>query len=171
MTALLAGACAKAHAKGAPDGPPLEMPQPPPRVVVAMEEPIPSAPPEEAAVTAPASPRPAAPPATRATPRPEPKVEPPPAASAATDGRLTESRTLRAPGDNPSERTIRDRLSGASRDLARVNYSRLTAGGRTQYEQSKRFIQQAEQALKDQNLVFAATLADKAATLAAELVR
>jgi hypothetical protein len=41
---------------------------------------------------------------------------------------------------------------------------------RAQYDQSKRFTQQAEQALKDRNFVFAATLADKAAALAVELV-
>jgi hypothetical protein len=51
-----------------------------------------------------------------------------------------------------------------------VDYSKLSTDGRSQYEQSKRFIQQAEQALKDQNFVFAQTLADKAATLAAELL-
>jgi hypothetical protein len=51
-----------------------------------------------------------------------------------------------------------------------VDYARLSADGRMQYEQSKRFIQQAEDALKTQNFVFAQTLADKAATLAAELL-
>ena len=76
--------------------------------------------------------------------------------------------TLRAPGS--AEKPIRDRVGIAQRDLARVDYAKLTEDGRAQYEQAKRFIQQAEQALKDQNFVFAATLADKAATLAAELL-
>jgi hypothetical protein len=62
-------------------------------------------------------------------------------------------------------------LARASRDLSRVNYSRLGADGRAQYEQSKRFSTQAEEALRERNLVFAATLADKAATLAAELLQ
>jgi histone H3/H4 len=66
---------------------------------------------------------------------------------------------------------VRDVLARAARDLGRVNVSRLSADGRTQYEQSKRFSAQAEEALKESNLVFAATLADKAATLAAELSR
>jgi len=65
---------------------------------------------------------------------------------------------------------VRDLLASASRDLGQVNYARLSADGRVQYEQSKRFSAQAEDALKQRNLVFAATLADKAATLAAELL-
>ena len=67
------------------------------------------------------------------------------------------------------ERAIRERLTGASADLTRVDYGRLSVGARGQYDQAKRFIQQAEQAIKDQNLAFASTLADKAATLAADL--
>jgi hypothetical protein len=54
--------------------------------------------------------------------------------------------------------------------LAQVNYKLLSVDRRAQYDQSKRFSEQAEQALKDRNLIFAATLADKAATLAAELL-
>jgi hypothetical protein len=51
-----------------------------------------------------------------------------------------------------------------------VNYARLSPDGREAYDQSKRFSAQADQALKERNLNFAATLADKAATLAAELI-
>jgi len=65
---------------------------------------------------------------------------------------------------------VRDTLTRAARDLGRVDYGRLGTDARAQYDQSKRFTQQAEQALKDRNFVFAATLADKAAALAAELV-
>jgi hypothetical protein len=50
-----------------------------------------------------------------------------------------------------------------------VDYGRLNADARAQYDQSKRFMEQAQQALRDRNFVFAATLADKAATLAAGL--
>ena len=61
-------------------------------------------------------------------------------------------------------------LSRATRDLNRVDYNRLSAERRDQYDQSRRFGAQAEEALKERNLIFAATLADKAATLAAELL-
>ena len=169
LMAAAAGGCAKAQARSNPDGPPLEVPQPPPRLIVAMEEPIPAAPIEEAAAPTPTPPRPAIPPAARPVARPEPKPEPT-AVPAAVDTRQAEPRTLRAPGENPNERGIRDRLTIASRDLARVDYGRLSAAARTQYDQSKRFIQQAEQAIKEQNFVFAATLADKAATLASDLL-
>jgi hypothetical protein len=69
-----------------------------------------------------------------------------------------------------TERSVRDLLTRAQRDLMRVNYVKLTTDGRAQYDQSKRFSEQAEQALKERNLTFASTLAEKAATLAAELV-
>ena len=69
-----------------------------------------------------------------------------------------------------TERGVREMLAGAARDITRVDYSRLSAEGRSQYEQSERFSAQAEQALQGRNLIFAATLAEKAATLAAELL-
>jgi len=71
-------------------------------------------------------------------------------------------------GDN--ERIVREVLARAARDIVRVDYSQLSADGRAQYDQSKRFSAQAEEALKERNVIFAATLADKAATLAAELL-
>ena len=78
--------------------------------------------------------------------------------------------TAPSPASGANERSVRDLLTRASRDLNRVDYMRLSTDSRAQYEQSKRFSEQAEQALKERNLIFAATLADKAATLAAELL-
>jgi len=66
---------------------------------------------------------------------------------------------------------IRDLLGRAARDLSRVNAASLSGDGRAQYDQARRFIQQAEDALKVRNIVFAGKLADKAATMAAVLVR
>jgi len=167
---LAAAGCAKTQAKALPDGPPLNMPVPPPHVIVAMEEP--GGPPVAEETPAPAPPPAAAkpaPPAQRVTAKPEPKPEAP--VAAAPEPRPVEPGTLK-PGDTGvNERAIRERLTAASRDLGRIDYARLSAARRMQYEQSKRFVQQAEQAIKDQNYVFAATLADKAAALAAELVK
>jgi hypothetical protein len=70
-----------------------------------------------------------------------------------------------------TERNVRDLLARAARDLGRVDYNRLSADGRAQYDQSKRFTAQAQEALREKNFVFAETLADKAATLAAELLQ
>jgi hypothetical protein len=66
-------------------------------------------------------------------------------------------------------KTIRDLLTRAERDLKNVDYSRLSADGKAQYDIATRFALQAEQALKDKNFVFALTLADKAATLGRSL--
>ena len=57
------------------------------------------------------------------------------------------------------------------RDIARVNVAMLSVDGRTQYDTARRFLQQADDALKSRNLVFAGKLADKAALMAAVLVR
>jgi outer membrane biosynthesis protein TonB len=175
LCVVLASGCAKARAETAPDGPPLEMPAPPPRVLAPVDQPLPAT----AAVPDPpvAEPRPPArPPVRRGTPaEAEARPEPPPAPAAAIappEPAPAETRELRAAPSNAAtaERGVRDLLTRASRDLNRVDYGRLSADGRTQYEQSKRFSQQAEQALRDRNFVFAATLADKAATLATELL-
>lgn len=172
-----AAGCAKAQARTAPEGPPLEMPAPPARVIAPVEEPIASSP-AEMTEPAPAPPSTSRRPARRpATTEPAQKSETPPAApseppmpqATPTEGRPVEpAPTLRTPGTE--ERPIRERLTVAQSNLSRVDYSKLSTDGRSQYEQSKRFIQQAEQALKDQNFIFAQTLADKAATLAAELL-
>ena len=69
------------------------------------------------------------------------------------------------------ERTIRARMALASRDLDRTDYRALSAERREQYDTAKRFLQQADDALKVKNLVFAEQLADKAATLAAALAQ
>ncbi|MGH9349202.1 MAG: hypothetical protein ACRD26_18260 [Vicinamibacterales bacterium] len=173
---LTVGGCARAAAKMVPDGPPLEMPAPPARVIAPAEEPIASAP-AEPAEPAPAPPstirrpvrRPAGTSSTDQGQKPETTPAEPAAAQSAPELAVTTPPpTLHAPGS--AEKPVRDRLQSAQRDLARVDYSKLTDDGRAQYEQSKRFVQQAEQALKDQNIVFAQTLADKAATLAAELL-
>lgn len=180
QAALFAGACAKARAETAPDGPPLEMPAAPPRVLAPVD------PPPPIAVTVPETPPvveqrpPVRPPVRRAngTPaeaeaRPEPPPPAPVAAQPPPEPVPTETRELRAaPSSNAvdAERGVRELLTRAARDINRVDYGKLSADGRSQYEQSKRFSQQAEQALRDRNFVFAATLADKAATLATELL-
>ena len=167
---LLLGAtgCAKAKAASVPDGPPLSVPQPPERVLAPVEAPPP------VAVAAPApEPPPAAAPVPRTPPRPAPReaeIRPQPAPPPATQAEGTRDLRPAAANNAATERAVRDVLVRANRDLARIDYGKLSTDGRAQYEQSKRFSQQAEQALKERNLVFASTLADKAATLAAELL-
>ena len=70
------------------------------------------------------------------------------------------------------EKKVRELLTKASTDLSkRVDYQKLSEEGKEQYNQSKRFSEQAEQAIKERNFPYALSLAEKAATLAAELVR
>ena len=52
---------------------------------------------------------------------------------------------------------IRDLMGRAARDLSRVNANALNADGRSQFETARRFLQQAEEALKIPNIVFAGT--------------
>jgi hypothetical protein len=149
------------------------MPLPPPRVLapVAEPEPILGVVPEEPAVSPPTPParnpprRPAPPTAAAEQP---PAAQPQPAPEAA--GETRELRAASPSADGPTERSVRDLLARATRDLGRVSYVRLSSDGKDQYDQSKRFSEQAEEALRVRNIVFAATLADKAATLAAELL-
>ena len=60
-------------------------------------------------------------------------------------------------------------LTRANNDLSRVDYRALNNDARTQYDTAKRFVQQADRALREKNLVFAKSVADKAAALAAQL--
>jgi hypothetical protein len=133
------------------------------------------APEDVAPVAAPASPEPSAPsrpqqarPATPAPSVPSPIVAeapptpppPPPLTLTPVTGR--EAKT---------EASIRALLAQVTRDLGRVNPSGLSADGRTQFDAARGFVQQAEDALKARNLVYASKLADKAAAMAAVLVR
>jgi hypothetical protein len=169
-------ACAKARAQTVADGPPLAMTSPPPRVLAPVEQPLEAAPavPEVPAAPAPRAPAPppprraaaANPPAeTETRPEPEPVTLSP--APPLDPGR--ELRAAPSTADAAAERQVRDLLMRAARSLARVDYRRLSSEARSQYEQSKRFSDQAEDALRDRNFPFAATLADKAFTLAAQL--
>ena len=60
-------------------------------------------------------------------------------------------------------------MTRASADLNRIDYRALNNDARTQYDTAKRFIQQAEDAIRMKNLPFAKNLADKAAVLATQL--
>lgn len=171
LSASLGACAAKAQVLAEPAAmPQLDPPPPPPRVVAQYQpepEPIVAAPPAETAV-------PAKPPARPS--RPEQRPEPAPTAPEAAESIVrppAPSLTLSpTPGSEAQTvAAIRDLLLRATRDLSRINPSSLNGDGRAQYESARRFIQQAEDALKARNVVFAGKLADKAATMAAVLVR
>jgi uncharacterized protein (DUF885 family) len=67
------------------------------------------------------------------------------------------------------ERGVRAAILKATADLNRVDYRALNNDARNQYDTAKRFIRQADDAIKSKNLVFAKTVADKAIVIAAQL--
>jgi hypothetical protein len=182
VLAVALSGCATARAHTAPDLPPLAVPSPPERALPPLE-----GGPIEAAVPAAPQPPPARP---AARPRSEPRngdtlaradaaaVDPAPAEVAPDASRPPEepaaAPTLRLMpgGESPaSEERVRQQISRAQQDLTHVDYKALNADAREQYDTAKRFVAVAEQAIKDRNLIFAQTLADKAATIAAVLLR
>jgi hypothetical protein len=169
LTASLGACAAKAQVRTEVELPLLDPPPPPPRVVtIYQDEPaiVPVAPVVEAV--------PSRPPAR--PPRVESKPEAPAASEAVADvakPAVPPSLTLSlSPGaEAQTAGAIRDLMAKASRDLARLNASALSADGRAQMEAARRFLLQADEALKARNVVYAGKLADKAATIAAVLVR
>lgn len=176
---LAAAGCTRAHAKVSPENPPLDVPLPPEHDVESTdtEAPAPVPLPQEPARTAP--PRRTTPP-PREQPRADPQrpqQPPPPEPAPAPEAPKVEDtprpaaplQTMPTTAEGEAERTIRATLSRANTDLNRVDYRALNSDARNQYDTAKRIIKQADDAIRAKNLVFAKTLADKAASLAAQL--
>jgi hypothetical protein len=180
----LCGCGAGAQAKTTPDNPPLDMPAPPPRDVEPTEvetpPPVPLA--QEPARNAPTRrTQPAREPARTepAHPAEPPKAEPTPPAEAAKPATPppteeppkppTTLQTTPSGAEGDLERTIRATLTRATSDLMRVDYRTLNADAKTQYDYAKRYMRQAEDAMRAKNMLFARTLAEKAAVVAAQL--
>ncbi len=171
LTVTLSACAAKAQVRTEAEMPLLDPPPPPPRVVAIyapQPEPLPITPALEPAT-------PVRPPARAARPEQKPEAvttSPEPVEAAARPPSGPSLTMTPSPGSEAQTVTaIRDLLGRAARDLSRVTAASLNSDGRAQYDQASRFIQQAEDALKNRNIVFAGKLADKAATMAAVLVR
>ena len=165
------GSCAKAQATASPAMPTLAPPDVPPRVVAEYQPdpPLPAEPVSAEAVTpAPRPPRPA----RRETPRPEAAADEPQGPPRRRRRRRLPALALQMPGASAkADQSVRTLLARAARDLGRVDYQALDTDGRAQYETARRFMQQADDALKARNVMFAGKLADKAATMASVLLR
>jgi len=181
LIALMASGCASVSAKGK-DAPALNVPPAPPRVLEPVADPLPE-PVAELPATAPATPpnttaprpnrgRENRPPAT-----PDPKageqkplepvtppdpVPPPPAQPPA---QLQTPQTA----DTNAVRAVRAMIDRANGLLSEIDYRLLNSVRKKAYDDVKRFVQQAEGALKEGNVVFAQAVATKAETLAREL--
>lgn len=165
--------CARPKAAVVTAPPALEVPVVPPRVVAALPE---EQPPEETAPAEPEKPRTTRParPRPRPTPAaPEPAVQKPeaPPEPAAEPQKPAEQPqpVLRTPqtADEPeAARRVRAALKRATDQLSLVNVSALGSDARSQYDTARRFVDQAEGAMRARNYVFAGYFADKAETLA-----
>ena len=154
--------------------PALEAPPAPPRIIVPYEDPVAADPPADVIIEGPPAPERPPRPSRPDTPPPlEPPSPDPPSPEPPRSSPPSPPLTLRpAPGtEAQTEASIRMLLARATRDLGRVNPTSLSTDGRTQFDTARRFMQQAEESLKARNLVFAGKLADKAAAMAAVLVR
>jgi hypothetical protein len=175
----MASGCVRTAAKTTPDAPPLDMPEPPPREMEPNDAETPAPVPlvSEPARSTPQRPRPA--PREQAprieVPKPEPPKppEPPPLEPIKPPEEAPRPpstlQTTPATAEGEVERGIRESLSRATSALTRIDYRVLNADAKTQYDTAKRWIRQADDALRTKNLVFAKNLADKAAALAAQL--
>lgn len=174
VAAVLAAGAGCARPKPVVTAPPaaLEVPVVPPRVVGALPE---EQPPEEAAPAEPEKPRPSrpsrprpkpAPPADAAPAKPDAAQEPAPEPPKPAEQPGTVLRTPQTVDESEAARRVRSVLGRATDQLSRVNVGALGPDARAQYETARRFIDQAEGALKARNFVFASYLADKAETLA-----
>ena len=92
----------------------------------------------------------------------KPAEEPPPAAADAADDAGDRGRRSRARDSRDAARARPPISTGSTT-------GRSTPTRETQYDTAKRFIRQAEDAMRTKNLLFAKNLADKAAALAAQL--
>ena len=82
---------------------------------------------------------------------------------------VPELRTPQTADGTEAEKTVRVTLERAKAVLNTVNFNPLSNERKKAYNDAKAFIQQAEDAVKEKNYVFAQSLATKAETLATEL--
>jgi hypothetical protein len=143
---------------------PAEVEAPPPPQPPAPAPESPRTQPPRARPTPPAQPRAEAP-----KPEPAPAVEPPKPAEEPPRGTTSTLQTTPATVEGELERGVRATLTHATNELNRIDYRVLNADARIQYDTAKRFIRQADDAVKTKNLVFAKNLAEKAATIADQL--
>lgn len=163
LAGSVAACSARAEVRVPAGAPVLEPATPPARVIVpAPERPtLPTEEPPAAPVSgAPARQRETPPPARQAAPPANPPAtpDPPPPSVLSTTANTADF-----------ERRIRAQMARAQTDLGAINRMSLGPDARAQFDAAQGFLRQCDEALKVRNLVFAGQLADKAATLAAQL--
>jgi hypothetical protein len=176
---LIVSACASAQATGSTDKPALNVPPPPPHVIELPAEPlepvgeVPAVPSGTPPRSRPPATRPEPPKAGEAKPGeakpPEtaPPDTPPPAPTPPPPS--AQLRTPQTADTNTAAKAVRTTIDKARNTLASVNFGPLSKERKKAYNDAKLFMQQAEDALKEGNIVYAQAVASKAETLAREL--
>ncbi|MBA3297187.1 MAG: hypothetical protein H0U19_09640 [Acidobacteria bacterium] len=175
LAAVGGTACTTGRAATPIERPALEVPPPPPRVIVPLPqpeapvpEPVGELPPS---TSKPPRPRPSPPQREPAKPDPKPEAPPEPAPASPVVPPVAPPQ-LRMPetGDAvAASRQVRDIVERTRRTLNTIDYGALSNVRKKAYDDAKQFAEQAEDALKAANVVFAKELADKAERLAREL--
>ena len=162
----LAAGCVSARAQAPAVMQPLDVPPVPPRVIVPDIEEVEPPAPDPGAASRPAPQRndPAPKPPDKPVDPPKPGVVDPPKPEEAP-----RVRTPQTANDEQADREVRAIMGRAQAMLQGVDYRGLGGAARQQYDTARRFIAQADNALKIRNYVFARNLADKAETLARQL--
>jgi len=183
LAAFAGVACAGMQARTQPEGPPLDVPPPPAPAPAAIEAGVDGGRDASAAKPAPpaassrrphrSTPPPATKPAAGRKADTPDKTELPPAAPVkpAADAPAPPPSLQTTANVGELEQKIRLVLDRAAHDLEKIDARTLGADARAQFDEAKRFAEQANAALKVKNLVFAEQLADKAAALAASLAK
>jgi hypothetical protein len=167
-------ACTTGRANVIEDQPTLVVPPVPPRSIeplpVVEPPPVEPEPTPAAPVTPPARTKPVA----RNDAKPEPKPEPP---DTTTSGATLPNapppvaplRTPATPTGPEAIRQVRDMVNRTESVLSRVDYQKLNPDRRLAYDTAKSFIQQAEEALKKEDLTLALSFAGRAENIAKQL--
>jgi hypothetical protein len=168
-------ACGGTRAQIIEDQPTLVVPPVPPRTI----EPQPATEPAVIPPVPDLSPTPAPPPKTRAAapktndtkPEPKPEAAPEAAASvgAASPPPVEPLRTPTTPSGPEAMRQIQESLLRTDNVLSRVDYQKLTPDSRATYDAAKGFKQQAEEALKKDDINQARAFALRAENIAKKL--
>jgi hypothetical protein len=158
-----AGGCASNPAQSSA-AVPLQIPEPPPRGIMApIAEPEAAPPPDRPApppiAASPPASTPVAPPRAATPPAVAPSPEPPKPAPA-PDLRPA------AAGQVPSAADVVASIARVKQKLDAITPTRLNAGKRADYDSARRFVAQAETAVKENNLMLAQSSTAKAETLA-----
>jgi hypothetical protein len=161
---LMLSACNKVQAKTPPPAPtPLAVPDPPLRLYVPVDAEPPPPPPLTEKPAAPTTP------ATR--PRPTPAPTPTPSPTPLPAGEATAPPVVQTGDQAQNEAKAREHLRNAESNLLKVQPKALGRAAQDQYESALKFVRMTKEALTARNYVYAVYCAEKAATLAALLVK